>query len=295
MLISALCLILFAKSMHEPVDHDENQFIASGVLLARHGLLPYRDYPYFHLPYMVYLYAAVFRVCPCLLLGARLVSTLCAVGVVSLLGAAAYRAAAVRNRHAGIIALGAGLLLISQPAFTQTTGFSWNHDLTELLIFASAFLVLRGIAGGYSTGGLLLAGASMGLAVGVRVTALPLLGATTVFVIQDVWKSMPRPGFKLVAFPIAAAGSLAPLALSFAASPRAFLFGNFNYTALATAWWLGNGSHGANATPRGKLLFPFRHVLLSPGAILLMLLAALAIGLWIRVRPRVERSYRREM
>src|SRR5881392_3436095 len=50
---AAIFLLLMSISVAHPLDHDEHQFIASGALLARRGLLPYRDYPYFHLPNLV--------------------------------------------------------------------------------------------------------------------------------------------------------------------------------------------------------------------------------------------------
>src|SRR5690349_6190270 len=56
-----LLLILLGLSLCKRLDHDEHQFIASATLLARRGLLPYRDYPYFHMPHMVFIYAALFR------------------------------------------------------------------------------------------------------------------------------------------------------------------------------------------------------------------------------------------
>ena len=45
-------LLLLAQSLLKPLDHDEHQFVASGWLVARAGLLPYHDFPYFHLPYL---------------------------------------------------------------------------------------------------------------------------------------------------------------------------------------------------------------------------------------------------
>src|SRR5438034_5137887 len=67
-------LLLLAQSLLKPLDHDENQFVASGWLIARAGLLPYRDFPYFHLPYLSLVYALPFLVTNYLLLTARLIS-----------------------------------------------------------------------------------------------------------------------------------------------------------------------------------------------------------------------------
>src|SRR2546423_10484824 len=81
--LALLFVLLFSAAMFKRVDHDEQQFVASAALLARKGLLPYRDYPYFHVPYLVYAYAAVFAFCGRLLLGARVVSTICGFAIVA--------------------------------------------------------------------------------------------------------------------------------------------------------------------------------------------------------------------
>jgi len=51
-------VLVFSMSIGKDLDVDEHGFIASGVLLARHGILPYRDYHYNHLPTEVLIYAA---------------------------------------------------------------------------------------------------------------------------------------------------------------------------------------------------------------------------------------------
>src|SRR5436305_1464747 len=48
-------------ALNNSPSHDEYQHIAAGVLFAREGLLPYRDFAYFHLPYLVYAYGLLFK------------------------------------------------------------------------------------------------------------------------------------------------------------------------------------------------------------------------------------------
>src|SRR5947208_16083415 len=55
-----LLLGLFTRAMTRELNRDEGQFIAAGALLARYVYLPYRDYPYFHLPKLAFLLAALF-------------------------------------------------------------------------------------------------------------------------------------------------------------------------------------------------------------------------------------------
>src|SRR5258706_6665263 len=76
--LSLVLILLLAASMTKELDHDEHQFVASGKLLADRFLLPYKDYPYFHVPNLVLIYAALFKVADYPLLVARLFSVVCA-------------------------------------------------------------------------------------------------------------------------------------------------------------------------------------------------------------------------
>src|SRR3989337_4396047 len=67
-------LLIWGRAMQRGYNRDENQFVASGELLAEQTLLPYRDYPYFHMPNLIFLYALVDKVTDYSLLGARAVS-----------------------------------------------------------------------------------------------------------------------------------------------------------------------------------------------------------------------------
>ncbi len=54
-------LTFLSRSLNGGFGHDENQFIAAGQLLADHGLFPYLNYPYTHMPYGVLFYALTAR------------------------------------------------------------------------------------------------------------------------------------------------------------------------------------------------------------------------------------------
>src|SRR5512136_364663 len=86
-----VCMVLFAlalnvsRAVRADYNHDEDQFIASARLLLDEGLLPYRDYPYFHTPYLVFVYALLFALTGNYnLLAARLFSAVCATASVML-------------------------------------------------------------------------------------------------------------------------------------------------------------------------------------------------------------------
>src|SRR5688572_6039535 len=77
-----VCALVFpfvlGLGMTQNMSHDEHQHVAAGALVAREGLVPYRDFPHFHTPYLAYVYAALFSVTDHLLVAARMVSVLSA-------------------------------------------------------------------------------------------------------------------------------------------------------------------------------------------------------------------------
>ena len=54
---SLVFALLLSRAVSSGISHDENQFVAAGQVLADHGLLPYRDYAYTHMPYGLVFYA----------------------------------------------------------------------------------------------------------------------------------------------------------------------------------------------------------------------------------------------
>ena len=79
--------LVLTLGMTKNFSHDEHQHVAAGTLIAREGLLPYRDFPHFHTPYLAYIYALLFRGTDHLLLAARLFTVVCATAIVGLVGA----------------------------------------------------------------------------------------------------------------------------------------------------------------------------------------------------------------
>src|SRR4030067_3049580 len=67
-------LLIWSRAMQRGYNRDENQFVASGELLAEQTLLPYRDYPYFHMPNLIFVYALGDKVTDYGWVGARAVS-----------------------------------------------------------------------------------------------------------------------------------------------------------------------------------------------------------------------------
>src|SRR5829696_8613130 len=75
--LGAALVLVWGLNMRRGLNHDEHQFVASAALIARNGLLPYRDFPYFHVPTLSFLYTLLFGATDYLLLSARSFSILC--------------------------------------------------------------------------------------------------------------------------------------------------------------------------------------------------------------------------
>src|SRR4029077_15710811 len=102
-------------------------------LLAREGLLPYRDYPFFHTPNLSFVYALLFRCTDYLLLSARLLSVLCAFLGLILISSRMWRSLSGHSETFRTFITGsAAILLFSNPVFRYSCWRAWNHSLATL-------------------------------------------------------------------------------------------------------------------------------------------------------------------
>jgi hypothetical protein len=161
--------LIFSFTVTRRLDHDEHQFVAGAALLAWHGELPYRDYPYFHTPGLVFVDALLFRFTDHLLLAARLVSLVGGLATIFTIFVAVRIAL---KDHGPLFAFcGASiatLVVMTNPMFIATEGRAWNHDIPVFLTLL-AFLIVcsaRRIDG--SAAWMLLAGILIGAAISAR-------------------------------------------------------------------------------------------------------------------------------
>ena len=116
--LAIVFVLLLGLNMRRGLNHDEHQFVASAALMAREEMLPYRDFPYFHVPTLSIIYALIFRSTDYLLLGARWFSVVCSWLTLAVLLAAAL--VWLRNLHAsGRLLAGVlvTLLVMNTPTF----------------------------------------------------------------------------------------------------------------------------------------------------------------------------------
>jgi hypothetical protein len=278
-------LLVFTLAMTKRLDHDEHQFVASAALLARQGLLPYRDYPYFHVPYLVYVYAAAFRCSDHLLLWARIISAVCGFGVLCAIFFAARNRMRVQGEAAAFwIAVFATGALIGNPVFIFTTGRAWNHDVPTLLALLAFFAVVRGVVRD-RIGHTVIAGLLMGLATGTRLTFLLPAIALAAGPALGSGLRIRRRVFHLGGYLLGAVAALAPLGVIALKAPLPFYFDNLSYPTLNTAFRLASG-YSKSMLPAQKMLFILRDVLVQPGTFPLV---AIVIMLWF-LRRRVLRQ-----
>ncbi len=279
---AALFVLLFAANVQKPLDHDEHQFVASGALLAERGLLPYRDYAYFHVPNLAFVYAALFGTSRHYLLAARLFSTVCAWLGLILVFAIAYRLFHAHRRPVRLlIAAGAVILLATNPLFTYTSGKAWNHDLPLLLALAAFLLLSRSARGGRGRGrgreSLFWTGFLVGLAAGTRLSfillLLPFLAMTLAHPAARTWRARWAFAAWLA---LGAAVALLPALVLFVLAPEQFLFGNLEYARYNTLYRREMGFHPGDVSDvamslGGKFQYLARYVVSAPGNLLLFL------------------------
>jgi hypothetical protein len=229
--IAAIVFVLsFSRAMNRSFNHDEHQFVTPAVLLTQDGLLPYRDYPYFHMPNQVYLYAALTWWTPYKLLVSRIIQVLCATAIAILIFATAWRLLGRADPLGRWLAAGGLLLaLISSRLFRYTNGLAWNHETSTLCALAALLLHLRGL-GGPRPISLALSGLLLGCAIGIRLSFAPVAAPF----LLSFWlsRSPARRGQRqggLLLWGLGMTIGLLPAIVPLVTTPSQFIFGNLGY------------------------------------------------------------------
>ncbi len=234
-LILAVWAVMFARTMDRDLNHDEHQFLAPAALVSREGLVPWRDFPLYHLPNLVYAYAAADRVTGDLILGAKLVNFAASAAVLAVLVLLVWKGMGSEPgpgsawRRWGAVGVIVAVLL-GDPLFRYTAGKTWNHEVPTALFLAAGgclLLALRRDRLGWTV----LSGLLGGLAVGCRLTFAPtLIGffAFTLFFPGSWRRRLAHAGVLTLAATIA----LGPSLYFLATEPERFVFANFQFPRL---------------------------------------------------------------
>lgn len=292
-IIGTLITLPFALTLALGISlsHDEHQHLAAGVLFAREGLLPYRDYPYFHVPYLVYAYGLLFHFTEHAFLASRFFSAACTALTGGAIFAAAWQIFAARPVKQRIgIGLGAMALMLSVPVFYNTAGHSWNQEPSALLALLS-FLCLPIIQPHAKPAGrLVISGILLGLAIGMRVTFAPLVMPFAIMLWLGGAPVKERIQ-RIVIFGAGIALALLPVVWACFAGIDGFVFGNVEFPKVNVEYRLATGEP-RTMTLAKKLRFLFKEVMrpngvLFFGFVIMALMAVYRLRTALRDLPRL--------
>jgi len=279
LLFILIALTLFAIAMSRGLSRDEHQFVAAGAVLAQHGLLPYRDYPYFHVPNLVFVYAALFQCSSYLLLTSRLFSVFCSLLLLLIiyLFTAGKLGHLSKGKRFGIAAA-VTICAFADPLFRSTYWRAWNHAFPILLIVLAFLCYLRGRVRDRPDGWILAVGLLTGLAAGSRLTFAPAAFAFLLILFND----LGRRGWRQAGWFCAGTTlGLLPTLILFALYPQQFAFGNLTYNDRLYPMLCSANALEYQMSPLYKLSYFITHILFQPGN------AALTVGLaYFFVRSR---------
>lgn len=265
--------LIFSLNMQRGLNHDEQQFVASGALLARANLLPYEDYAYFHTPYLTYVYGFLFRGTTYYLLTARLFSILCSFGLIITLYTVSLRLLRTESsfvRYA--LTTSSILLFLAAPIFIYTSGRAWNHDLPVLLLVWAWLISLYGRIHAKPALWQMISGILLGLAIGTRLSVVTALPAFLLLICLPPQLVRRQRRVWIAAFLAGLLLASLPLIYAFVRAPQAFLFGNLEYARLNTLYREATG-YGEGMTAWGKVRFIAQELFwYEPGNLLLLIL-----------------------
>jgi len=283
LLLAAVFLVLFTRALTRSLNHDEHQFLAPAVLLGKEGLLPYRDYPLFHLPNLTLIYGAVVAAGGHLVFWAKASTAICSWATALIL--VWQGVTCLPGRRWMILSAAVIVALFTlNPLFAFTAGRTWNHELPTFMAVLALVLVLsareRGSATLLAMGGFVCA-----LAVGGRLTILPLLGMLGVLPLA--FFSVPWRGRAalVTAYVAGALLGLAPSLIFFALAPEQFLFGNFEFPRLALLD-PENTRIQKTLQPWRKVRFFFKEIVLPNWPLFLSFAACALPVIWRGIRSR---------
>lgn len=269
LIVSAVVFpMVLGLGMTRGLNHDEHQHIAAGALVAREGLVPYRDFPHFHTPYLAFGYAVLFRATDHLLTSARQLSVLCATAILGIIGSFAYVLLRKNGRlFASLVSAGCVSLALTTTLFTQTAGRAWNHEPSLLLVLLALIAHIAGLRSArlawFAASGVLL-----GLAIGTRITCAPLVApfALAPLLYPRRWKL--RWG-QIISFGGGLLVGLAGLIYLFAIAPEQAVFDNFGFAEANIVYRFSEGEPRTMTLPT-KLRFFFKEIIRPDAALFLV-------------------------
>jgi hypothetical protein len=238
LLSAALLIVVLSRVANSGISHDEHQFIVPGILTVEKGLLPYRDFPAFHTPYLMMLNGAVAHFFEYKMLAARVVTgffiwlSVCVLGLVI--------AGQFRNRNPWVgLAFATGLctIFVFGPVWAYTICRFWNHGAPMFFVLCALALHFAVAEKRLPSSWLGASGLALGIAAGMRLTCLPLLAPFGLSLILMLRGETTRERLSgILWFGAGAFVALLPMVCLLAWFPEQVIFGNLHYPKLSVVW-----------------------------------------------------------
>jgi hypothetical protein len=277
--------------MRRDLNGDEHQFIASGALLKSKLLIPYKDYPYFHMPNLVFIYGIIFSFSDHLLFSARLFSVICAsfaLGLIFYISFDRFKYLSYSIRF--FTAAGFVVLLVTNPYFIFTNGRAWNHDL-PILCNLLAFIFHCRSADSNKTRWILLSGLFLGFAIGTRITFIFNVVPFVLITLAFPNAVLKRKLYLIFLFCLGVFAASLPSLTTFIASPERFIFGNLGYKHFSMMYH--KGMYYSEGLPFiAKFLKLIKNIFLEPRNSLLFscFIFFISLSVWHRMKGILPRT-----
>jgi hypothetical protein len=262
-----LFVVVFCLAMNTPLDHDEHQYIACAKLISSHSLIPYFNFPFYHLPNILLVYSLIFKLTGYLLFGARTFSALCVWVTLLITYLTALRIFREKNTFLKLsIASFSVFFIFSNPVFIYTCGKAWNHDFPIMLTMLSFVFLYRALDKS-SAGYTFLTGFLSGFAAGTRISFVPVVLPLIIYILVFPKTGTLKERLRLLYFFVAGIFvSFIPSLILFISYPGQFVFDVFSYHLQIDAQYLK--SFGWYTPVYGRIEY-FLHVISEPRNFLL--------------------------
>jgi len=234
-LLYALVFSIF-WSLTGRFNHDENQFMASAFMVFDHGLHPYRDFAYFHMPNLVYIYTPLFLTDNPMLY-ARLFNGICGFGICVIIF---WHGRYLLRKHLWwaklIIPICLMVLLVHSHMFKVAISEVWNHSSSGFFGLLAIVLLVRWQRNPQLTYLAALCGFSLGMAIGIRLSFAPLILPFLYFLLTNPETDGTGKKQNFLLFSICGLTANLPGLYFLIFNFSEFWFGNMIYPALNTAY-----------------------------------------------------------
>jgi len=283
MLYAAIVSLSYCLSGY--LDHDEHQFMASAFMVAQYGLHPYKDFAYFHMPNLVYLYAPFFFT-PYPFFLARIFVGICGFGICLTIF---LYARSLLSRYGKLVSITIPIcitvLLLHSQLYKLAASHVWNHTPSTFFALLAFLLLCRGIRSVKRLTFFFFSGMSLGMAIGIRLSFAPLIIPFLLVIIFSHAGTFKTKGLQVLAFCVGGLLANVVAIFFFFTSYQDFRFGNFGYAGLNTLY-REEMSYSRAMTLVGKFKYLMRLFIRTPSEFLVVLACLYSLALLVIDRIR---------